>query len=125
MYRLRIPEEKISFYHWRKIFSTLRENNYFGYIIEENNEYFFDNYFNSDIIKVLSVVLKSPQYRVEDEYVLYDQYHNLLLSGDEKLILAVLSIHFKTALEIFMRELDNGHLELDEGLEGVFEEYEV
>ena len=124
MYRLRIPVEKINFYQWRKIFNTLRGDNYYEYIIAENDEYFFDNEFNSDIMDVLAIVLKSPQYRVEDKYVLYDRNHSLLLSGDEKLILSVLSIHFKTALTIFMRELNNGHFELSEGLEGVFEYYE-
>lgn len=61
---------------------------------------------------------------VKDTYILYDKHHNLLISGDEKLILSVLSIHFRTALTIFMRELDSGNLELSERLEGVFEEYE-
>lgn len=121
MYRLRIPVEKINFYQWRKIFDTLREDSYCGYIISENDEYFFDKEFNRDILKVLSIVIKSPWYRVEDKYVLYDRPHNLIVSGDEKLILAILSIHFRTALTIFMRELNNGHFELSEGLEGVFE----
>lgn len=124
MYRLRVPVEKINFYQWRKIFDTLREDNYYRYIISENDEYFFDNEFNSDIMDVLAIVLKSPQYRVEDKYALYDRNHSLLLSGDEKLILSVLSIHFRTALTIFMGELDSGHLELSEGLEEVFEYYE-
>lgn len=122
-YRLKIPVEKINFHSWRIIFNTLRGNNYYGYIITENDEYFFDNEFNSDIIDVLAIVLKSPNYSVNDKYVLYDRKHSLLLSGDEKLILSVLSIHFRTALTIFMRELDSGHLGLDIGLEGVFEEY--
>lgn len=121
MYRLRIPVEKINFYQWRKIFDTLREDSYCGYIISENAEYFFDKEFNCDILKVLSIVIKSPQYRVEDKYVLYDRPHNLIVSGDEKLILSILSLHFKSALEIFMKELNSGHLELSEGLEGVFE----
>lgn len=121
MYRLRIPVEKINFYQWRKIFDTLREDNYYGYIIAENDEYFFDKEFNCDIMKVLSIVIKSPQYRVEDKYVLYDRPHNLIVSGDEKLILSILPLHFKSALEIFMKELNSGHLELSEGLEGVFE----
>ena len=124
MYRLRVPAEKINFYSWRKIFDTLREDNYYGYIISENDEYFFDKEFNYDIMKVLSIVIKSPQYRVEDKYVLYDRPHNLIVSGDEKLILSILSLHFKSALEIFMKELNSGHLELSEGLEGVFEYYE-
>lgn len=72
-------------------------------------------------MKVLSIVIKSPQYRVEDKYVLYDRPHNLIVSGDEKLILSILSLHFKSALEIFMKELNSGNLELSEGLEGVFE----
>lgn len=72
-------------------------------------------------MKVLSIVIKSPQYRVEDKYVLYDRPHNLIVSGDEKLILSILSLHFKSALEIFTKELNSGHLELSEGLEGVFE----
>mgnify|MGYP000956719753 CR=1 FL=1 len=124
-YRLKMPVEKINFHSWRIIFNTLRGNNYYEYMIAENDEYFFDNEFNSDIMDVLAIVLKSPQYRVEDKYVLYDRNHSLLLSGDEKLILSVLSIHFRPALEIFIRELDNGHLGLDLGLEGVFEEYEA
>lgn len=121
MYRLRIPVEKINFYQWRKIFDTLREDNYYGYIISENDEYFFDKEFNCDIMSMLSLVTNSPNYNVKDKYVLYDKTHSQLVSGDEKLILAILSIHFKTALTIFMRELDSGHLELSEGLEGVFE----
>lgn len=121
MYRLRVPVEKINFYQWRKIFDTLREDSYCGYIISENDEYFFTKQFNRDILKVLSIVIKSPQYRVEDKYVLYDRPHNLIVSGDEKLILSILSLHFKFALEIFMKELNSGHLELSEGLEGVFE----
>lgn len=123
-YRLMIPIEEINFHSWRIIFNTLRKNNYYGYIITENDESFFDNEFNSDIMEVLAIVIKSPQYRVEDKYVLYDQNHSLLLSGDVGLILSVLSIHFRPALEIYIRELDNGLLGLDVGLEGVFEEYE-
>lgn len=124
MYRLKIPVEKINFYSWRKIFDTLRENNYYGYIISENDEYFFDNEFNYDIMSLLSLISNSPNYSVKDKYVLYDKTHSQLVSGDEKLILAILSVHFRTALTIFMRELDNGRLELSEGLEGVFEYYE-
>lgn len=121
MYRLRIPVEKINFYSWRKIFDTLRENNYCEYIISENGEYFFDNEFNYDIMSLLSLISNSPNYSVKDKYVLYDKTHSQLVSGNEKLILAILSIHFRTALTIFMRELNSGHLELSEGLEGVFE----
>lgn len=124
MYRLRIPVEKINFQQWKEIFHTLRDGDYFGYVIAENDEYFFTNEFNYDIMGLLSLVSNSPNYNVKDEYILYDKHHSLLISGDEKLILSVLSIHFRTALTIFMRELDNGHLELSERLEGVFEEYE-
>lgn len=123
MYRLRIPVEKINFQQWKEIFHTLRDGDYFGYVIAENDEYFLANEFNYDIMGLLSLVSNSPNYNVKDTYILYDKHHNLLISGDEKLILSVLSIHFRTALTIFMRELDNGHLELSEGLEGVFEEY--
>lgn len=123
MYRLRIPVEKINFQQWKEIFHTLRDGDYFGYVIAENDEYFLANEFNYDIMGLLSLVSNSPNYNVKDTYILYDKHHNLLISGDERLILSVLSIHFRTALTIFMRELDNGHLELSEGLEGVFEEY--
>lgn len=123
MYRLRIPVEKINFQQWKEIFHTLRDGDYFGYVIAENDEYFLANEFNYDIMGLLSLVSNSPNYNVKDTYILYDKHHNLLISGDEKLILSVLSIHFRTARTIFMRELDNGHLELSEGLEGVFEEY--
>lgn len=123
MYRLRIPVEKINFKQWKEIFHTLRDGDYFGYIIAENDEYFLTEEFFGDIMGLLSLVSNSPNYNVRDEYILYDKHHSLLISGDEKLILSVLSIHFRTALTIFMRELDNGHLELSERLEGVFEEY--
>ena len=123
-YRLKMPVEKINFHSWRIIFNTLRGNNYYEYMITENDEYFFDKEFNYDIMSVVSLISNSPNYSVKDKYVLYDKTHSQLISGDEKLILSVLSIHFRTALTIFMRELDSGNLELSERLEGVFEEYE-
>lgn len=123
MYRLKIPVEKINFEQWKEIFHALRDGDYFGYIIAENAEFSLASEFNYDIMGLLSLVSDSPNYNVKDEYILYDKHHNLLLSGDEKLILSVLSIHFRTALTIFMKELDNGHFELSERLEGVFEEY--
>lgn len=123
MHRLKIPVEKITFEQWKEIFHTLRECDYFGYIIAKNDEYFLAEEFDCDIMGLLSLVSNSPNYNVKDEYILYDKHHSLLISGDEELILSVLSIHFRTALTIFMRELDNGHLELSERLEEVFEEY--
>lgn len=125
MHRLRIPVEYIDFEQWSDIFNALREEDYFGYVIVKNNEDFLAKEFNYDIMGLLSLVSNSPNYDVKDEYILYDKHHNLLISGDEKLILSVLSIHFRTALTIFIRELDNSHLELSERLEDVFEEYEV
>ena len=125
MHRLRIPVEYIDFEQWADIFNALREEDYFGYVIVKNNEDFLAKEFNYDIMGLLSLVSNSPNYDVKDEYILYDKHHNLLISGDEKLILSVLSIHFRTALTIFIRELDNSHLELSERLEDVFEEYEV
>ena len=123
-YRLRIPVESINFQQWKEIFHALRDGDYFGYVIAENDEYFLAEEFNGDIMGLLSLVSNSPNYSVKDTYILYDKHHSLLISGEEKLILSVLSIHFKTALTIFMRELDNGHLELSERLEEVFEYYE-
>jgi hypothetical protein len=124
MYKLKVPVENINFEQWKEIFHALRYGDYFGYIIAENDEYFLTEEFNGDIMGLLSLVSNSPNYDVKDTYILYDKHHNLLISGDEKLILSVLSIHFRTALTIFMRELDSGNLELSERLEGVFEEYE-
>lgn len=124
MYKLKVPVENINFEQWKEIFHALRDGDYFWYIIAENDEYFLTEEFNEDIMGLLSLVSNSPNYDVKDTYILYDKHHNLLISGDEKLILSVLSIHFRTALTIFMRELDSGNLELSERLEGVFEEYE-
>ena len=124
MYKLKVPVENINFEQWKEIFHALRDGDYFGYIIAENDEYFLTEEFNGNIMGLLSLVSNSPNYDVKDTYILYDKHHNLLISGDEKLILSVLSIHFRTALTIFMRELDSGNLELSERLEGVFEEYE-
>ena len=123
MYRLRIPVENIDFQQWKEIFHTLRDGDYFGYVIAKNDEFFLASEFNYDIMGLLSLVSNSPNYNVKDTYILYDKHHSLIISGDEKLVLSVLSIHFRTALTIFVRELDNGHLELTERLEEVFEEY--
>lgn len=123
-YRLKIPVENINFQQWKEIFHALRDGDYFGYVIAENDEYFLAKEFNYDIMGLLSLVSNSPNYDVKDEYILYDKHHNLLLSGDEKLILSVLSIHFRTALTIFMRELDAGRVELSDNLEWVFEGYD-
>lgn len=124
MYRLRIPVEKINFQQWKEIFHTLRDGDYFGYVIAKNDEYFLANEFNYDIMGLLSLVSDSPNYNVKDEYILYDKHHNLLISGYEKLILSVLSIHFRAALTIFMKELDAGRVELSDNLELVFERYD-
>ena len=51
-YRLKMPVEKINFHSWRIIFNTLRGNSYYEYMMAENDEYFFDNEFNSDIMDV-------------------------------------------------------------------------
>lgn len=124
MYKLKVPVENINFEQWKEIFHALRDGDYFGYIIAENDEYFLTEEFNGDIMGLLSLVSNSLIMDVKDTYILYDKHHNLLISGDEKLILSVVSIHFRNALTIFMRELDSGNLELSERLEGVFEEYE-
>lgn len=125
MYRLKILVEQITFEQWKEIFHALRGGDYFGYIIAENDEYtFLSEEFDNDIMGLLSLVSNSPNYSVKDTYILYDKHHSLLISGDEKLILSVLSIHFRTALTIFMKELDAGRVELSDNLELVFEGYD-
>lgn len=73
MYRLKVPVEKITFEQWEEIFHALRDGDYFGYIIAENDEYFLTEEFNGDIMGLLSLVSNSPNYDVKDTYILYDK----------------------------------------------------
>lgn len=56
--------------------------------------------------------------------MLYDIDHNLILSGDEKLILSVLSLQMKRAIELYLELLETDNISLSMILEEVFEEYE-
>lgn len=125
MYKSKIPVEKITFQQWLEIFETLRAYGDFGYKILKNDEQPLEDWYDTSILPLMYLISTSPHYNIDDEYVLGDGFNKVLISGDEKLILSVLSIHFRTALTIFIRELDNSHLELSERLEDVFEEYEV
>ena len=125
MYKSKIPVEKITFQQWLEIFETLRAYGDFGYKILKNDEQPLEDWYGTSILPLMYLISTSPHYNIDDEYVLGDGFNKVLISGDEKLILSVLSIHFRTALTIFIRELDNSHLELSERLEDVFEEYEV
>lgn len=70
------------------------------------------------------LVSMSPNYSVKDRYVLYDIDHNLILSGDERLILSVLSLHMKKVIELYLALLETDDIRLSMILEEVFEEYE-
>ena len=59
-------------------------------------------------MKVLSIVIKSPQYRVEDKYVLYDRPHNLIVSGDEEYILDRLYMKKESYINTLLSYLNNG-----------------
>ena len=64
----------------------------------------------------------SPHYNIDDEYVLEDGFNKVLISGDEKSILEVLSPHFKDAIARYIAYLDIGVFYLPHVLENVFEE---
>lgn len=124
MYRLKVPVEKIKFDEWREIFYVLREYDDYGYVIMTNEETSFAEWFEDNLMHLAYLVSRSPNYSVNDRYVLYDIDHNLILSGDERLILSVLSLHMKKAIELYLALLETDDIRLSMILEEVFEEYE-
>lgn len=123
-YRLRIPVENINFEQWKEIFNVLKEYDDLRYVIMHNKEESLAEWFEDNLMHLAYLVSMSPNYSVNDRYVLYDIDHNLILSGDEKLILSVLSLHMKKAIELYLALLEAGDIGLSMALEEVFEEYE-
>lgn len=81
-------------------------------------------WFEDNLMHLAYLVSMSPNYSVNDRYVLYDIDHNLMLSGDKKLILSVLSLQMKRAIELYLELLETDNISLSMILEEVFEEYE-
>lgn len=121
-YRLMIPVEEIKFDEWREIFYVLREYDDYGYVIMTNEETSFAEWFEDNLMHLAYLVSRSPNYSVNDKWVLYDRNNNLILSGSDKLILGVLSIHMKRAVELYLRYLENGDIGVARILERVFGE---
>lgn len=124
-YRLRIPVEKINFQQWKEIFNVLKEYDDLRYVIMRNQEESLAEWFEDNLMHLAYLVSMSPNYSVNDGYVLYDIDHNLILSGDERLILSVLSLHMKKAIELYLALLETDDIRLSMILEGVFEEYDA
>jgi hypothetical protein len=123
-YRLKIPVENINFQQWKEIFNILKEYDDCRYVIMCNREESLAEWFEDNLMHLAYLVSMSPNYSVNDRYVLYDIDHNLILSGDERLILSVLSLHMKKAIELYLALLETDDIRLSMILEEVFEEYE-
>lgn len=93
------------------------------YVIMCNQEESLAEWFEDNLMHLAYLVSMSPKYNVKDRYVLYDIDHNLILSGDERLILSVLSLHMKKAIELYLALLETDDIRLSMILEEVFEEY--
>ena len=124
-YKLKVSLEEIKFEQWREIFYVLREYDEYGYVIMTNEETSFAEWFEDNLMHLAYLVSRSPNYSVNDKWVLYDRNNNLILSGSDKLILGVLSTHMKRAVELYLQYLENGDIEVARILEMVFgEEHE-
>ena len=125
MYRLKVPVEKLTFNQWQEIFETLRSEGDYGYVIMTNEETSFAEWFEDNLMHLAYLVSRSPNYSVNDKWVLYDRNNNLILSGSDKLILGVLSIHMKRAVELYLQYLENRDIGVARILERIFgEEHE-
>lgn len=122
MYRLKVPLEEIKFDEWWEIFNILKEYDDCRYVIMCNREESLAEWFEDNLMHLAYLVSMSPNYSVSDRYVLYDIDHNLILSGDEKLILSVLSLHMKKAIELYLQYLKSGDIGVSKILENVFGE---
>jgi hypothetical protein len=124
MYRLKVPVEKITFEQWEMILETLRGFGDLNYKILKNDEEPLEDWYGVSILHLIYLITTSPRYNIDDEYVLEDGVDNILISGDEKSILEVLSPHFKDAIARYIAYLDIGVFYLPHMLENVFEEDE-
>lgn len=124
MYKLKIPVEELTFNQWQEIFETLRSEGDFNYAILKNDEKELEDWYGCNILHLIRLITASPNYSINDEYVLEDGFTNSLISGDEKPILSVLSLHMKKAIELYLALLETDDIRLSMILEEVFEEYE-
>lgn len=124
MYRLKISVEKITFEQWKEIFETLRSEGDFNYAILKNDEKELEDWYGCNILHLIHLITTSPNYNIDDEYMLEDGLTNSLISGDEESILEVLSPHFKDAIAHYIDYLDIGVFYLPRMLENVFGEDE-
>ena len=121
MYKLKIPVEKITFQQWLEIFETLRAYGDFGYKILKNDEQPLEDWYGTSILLSTYLISTSPHYDIDDEYVLEDGFNKVLISGDEKSILEVLSPKFKEAISCYKDHLANSDFGLPNMLESIFE----
>lgn len=124
MYRLKVPVEKLTFKQWGEIFETLRSEGDFDYAILKNDEKELEDWYGCNILHLIHLITTSPNYNIDDEYVLEDVFTNSLISGDEKSILEVLSPHFKDAIACYIDHLDKDDFDVPRMLENVFGEDE-
>lgn len=122
MYKLKVPLEETKFDEWREIFNILKEYDDCRYVIMCNREESLAEWFEDNLMHLAYLVSMSPNYNVSDRYVLYDIDHNLILSGDERLILSVLSLQMKKAIELYLQYLKSGDIGVSKILENVFGE---
>ena len=121
MYRLKVPVEKITFEQWEMILETLRDYGDLNYKILKNDEEPLEDWYNVSILHLIYLITTSPHYNIDDEYVLEDGFNKVLISGDEKSILEVLSPHFKDAISCYKDHLENCDFGLPNRLDGIFE----
>ena len=87
-----------------------------------NEETSFAEWFEDNLMHLAYLVSRSPNYSVNDKWVLYDRDNNLILSGSDKLILGVLSIHMKRAVDLYLQHLKTGDIGVPRILEHIFGE---
>ena len=85
-----------------------------------NAEESFKVWFDDNLMHLAYLVSMSPNYSVNDRWVLYDMNSNLILSGDKNLVLSVLSLHMKKAVDLYLQHLENGDFRVHRILEPVF-----
>lgn len=102
----------------------MRSEGDFDYAILKNDEKELEDWYGCNILYLIRLITTSPNYNIDDEYVLEDGFTNSLISGDEKSILEVLSPHFKDAIVYYIDHLEKDDFGVPRMLENVFEEDE-
>ena len=95
----------------------------FNYAILKNDEKELEDWYGCNILHLIRLITTSPNYHIDDEYVLEDGFTNSLISGDEKSILEKLEKNMEKYISTLISYLNNGTIFYSYWMRPIIEEY--